>query len=165
MEGGTFNLQPSTFNLQPTHRGGEPRLPCGGNPVHHRIQGLVDLSALRGGVEPRDRPADANGEWYCRLEIRDEGLDLAVVEDYAVGLVPQQCATQRRIHGGEIIRRDVDEPRLDSRGLGDGRVDLVPRQRLVGRDVEGLSDRLGVINEGMDENLKKNCSIKCGNLY
>jgi hypothetical protein len=40
------------------------------------------------------------------------------------------------------LGRDVDDPRLGPGRGGEELVDLVPRQRLVGGDVEAVADRL-----------------------
>ena len=84
----------------------------GDDPV--KLAVLLRIDRLAGGIglEPGDYLAGALGVGDGRREIRDEPLDLAVVEDHAVRLVAQQAGAPVRIEGVDEIRRDVDDLRL-----------------------------------------------------
>jgi hypothetical protein len=78
------------------------------------------------------------------MEGRHESGDLAVVEDRAVAEVTGEQRRPHPFRGGDRdeLRGQVRETTLRSRSRRDRPVDLVPRQRLPGRYVEILADRL-----------------------
>ena len=100
--------------------------------------------------------AGADGEGGRADEVGDGALYLGVVEDDGVGLVAEEGATQVVLtaNGCEEVGADVVGPELYAEDAGRGFVDLVPRQALVRRDLEGLAYGVAVAHhahEGLGE--------------
>lgn len=123
--------------------------------VKRRAGGFINLLARGVGVEPRHRSRDAVTEACRGDEIRNESFDFRIVEDRGMGFVAMQTTGFVRQTRGHEIGRDVDELWSgNSRGFGHGLVNLVPRQRLVRRDVECMAGGL-LMTEQSDERFRK----------
>ena len=96
---------------------GGAALPGVDQPVPVRVGFLVDQAACGIGIEPGDGSADALGVRHGGTVVRDEALDLGVVEHHADGLVANQAAARIGVAGGEEIARDVDEVAVQRRRL------------------------------------------------
>src|ERR1019366_515907 len=111
--------------------------------VEGRVQTFVDYLLTRVRVEPAENLGSAACEGNGADEFRHQGLDLAVVEDQRMGLVPQQRRADIRGDGRDGLGRDVNQLRRWRAGcFGEDLVDLVPWQVLVGGDGEAVPDGL-----------------------
>src|SRR6185312_3012051 len=102
-----------------------------------------------GGVRvvPGDDLACTLGKGGGRDEVRNERLDLAVVEDHGVGTVAQVAGTHLRVGRGNRIRGHVNDIRRDGERCAEVAGDLVPGVHLIRGDLEGVADGLRVTEE------------------
>ena len=115
--------------------------------------GGVDALACFVGFKPGDGSCDALLEGNGGDEFRDETFDLGVVEDGGVGLVAEKRAALGGFYLHDEIAGDMDHLGFDppaGAGVGHGGVDLVPCERFIGGNVNGLADGL-VAAEDSDE--------------
>jgi len=85
--------------------------------------------------------ARAGGKWNGCDEIRHNLLDLAIIEDRAVGLVSQQAVANSPVIRGNQIGRDVDEIRGYTGSFRQELIDAVPGEPFIRGDVEDLPAR------------------------
>ncbi len=119
----------------------------GDHPFHQIACRLIHDPARRIGVVPGDDLLGACREGDGCRKAGDEALDLGVVKDDAVRLVAEQAGSHLGIECSDHVRRHVHDVRLDACGVRQGCIDLIPRQHLVGGDVERLSDGLPAAQE------------------
>ena len=83
-----------------------PPLPGSDDPLNHRVQFRFEVLLLGVLAEPRNRLANADGKGFAAAKLRDEALDLRIVEHAGMGLVAFERAGQFRRHlADEVSRR------------------------------------------------------------
>ena len=91
---------------------GEGSFVSGNDHIPQLIRLVVNRLAGRIGFEPGQRPTDPFCPGNFTPELGHEPLDLAVVEDHAIGFVPDQAAERIVIISSDQIRGDVDDIQL-----------------------------------------------------
>ena len=78
---------------------------------------FIDLLAPRVRIEPLDRSLNPLRKRNFGAVAGDKALDLAVIEDHARRFIPSQVADLVRQASAHEIRRNVNDLRLNARGL------------------------------------------------
>src|SRR5688572_4552762 len=78
---------------------------------------------------------------HFAMEIRNKTLDLAIVEDNAIGFITDQTPGSVGPIGCHEIGGDVNQVRFQAEGLIRFEVDLIPAKSFIRRDLKGLADR------------------------
>src|ERR1017187_2302146 len=127
---------------------GLPIRPLPNNLINHLIQLWLAVLPLGMLAQTAHRLANSYPERLAAPELRDEALNLRVVEYAWMRLVAFQRAGYLRRHPADEIGWHLHDPRrLHPQRLHYLRIDLVPGEHLVAGDVERLTDGLSLLHQ------------------
>ena len=99
------------------------------------------------GLDISGTPAYALVKAYVGTKPGNQAFDFAVVKDHGMRLVAEQSAEEVCVEGGEKVAGNVDEVRLYPKCPPNGAAGVVPGQRFVAGDVDGLPNGFGVAHQ------------------
>ena len=79
-------------------------------------------------------------KWCRALELGHKPLDLGIVKDRAISLVADKSRAPIRKESCDDFTRNVDLFRFHASSPSNLIIDLIPREPLIGRDMECLSN-------------------------
>ena len=127
--------------------GRQPRKIGGDHAVAPGIKAGVLRLVFRVGLDISGTPAYALVKAYVGTKPGNQAFDFAVVKDHGMRLVAEQSAEEVCVEGGEKVAGNVDEVRLYPKCPPNGAAGVVPGQRFVAGDVDGLPNGFGVAHQ------------------
>src|ERR1035438_4923124 len=108
------------------------------------IRSFIHLLAPRIRIEPLDRSPNPLRKRNFGTVAGNKALDLAVIEDHAHSLIPSQAAHLIWHGSAQEIRRNVNDLRLNTRGLRGDPIVLIPSHHFFAGDMKGMANGLPI---------------------